>query len=417
MNLTQSERMTLDTLAARVAEIAALPEQQTRINRWKALNALKPVRPMVAIDQICWHELMDDPLLQPVCTDPFARGVEWMLRETLYRWEHLRADMVVRPELCIGRAVHGMSFGLSPIEQTAVTDPANGVVGHYYLDQLSTESDLAKLQEPCVHEDVEASQRAYEMAQQCVGRHLNVRIQGVQTMFAPWDRIPELHSVEQTILDLIDRPEFAHALIQRMLHLNLIMLDQLESQGLLGSDFSVIHCSGAFTDELPQDGFDPICPRAIDNWTCGMAQIFSTVSPAMHDEFEIQYALQWYRRFGLTYYGCCEPLDRKIDIIRQIPNVRKVSISPWADVQRSAQSLGVTLVMSRKPNPALLAGPVWHPELVERELRETLDACAESGTPLEFILKDISTLCYEPRRLWEWHDLAMRLVEDAAETL
>ncbi len=414
MQLTQRERNTIDTLAAKVAEIAALPEQQNRIDQWKALNALHPVRPMVAIDQICWHELMDDPLLQTVCEDPFARNVEWMLRETLYRWEHLRADMVVRPELCISRSIHGTHFGLSPVERTAVTDPANGVVGHYYLDQLQSEADLDKLREPEVYEDKEASRRAYEMANDLVGHRLQVRMQGMQTMFAPWDRIPELHSVEQTILDLIDRPDFAHALIQRMLDLHLVMLDQLESQGLLGVDFSTIHCSGAFTDELPADGFNPDCPRAIDNWTCGMAQIFSTVSPAMHDEFEIQYAVQWYRRFGLTYYGCCEPLDRKIDIIRQIPNVRKVSISPWADVRRAAGSLGASLVMSRKPSPALLAGPVWRPDLVERELRETLDACAETGTPVEFILKDISTICYEPQRLWEWEDLAMCIVEEYA---
>lgn len=38
-----------------VAEIASLPEQQQANNRWKQRNGLKPVRPMVMIDQIPWY--------------------------------------------------------------------------------------------------------------------------------------------------------------------------------------------------------------------------------------------------------------------------------------------------------------------------------------------------------------------------
>jgi len=45
----------------------------------------------------------------------------------------------------------------------------------------------------------------------------------------------------------------------------------------------------------------------------------------------IDYAVQWYEKFGLVYYGCCEPLDGKIDIVREIPNLRKISMSPWVD--------------------------------------------------------------------------------------
>jgi hypothetical protein len=47
---------------------------------------------------------------------------------------------------------------------------------------------------------------------------------------------------------------------------------------------------------------------------------------------------------------------------------------------------------------------------VEKDLRVAIDTCARNGTPLEFILKDVSTIRYDPRRLWEWVDIAMRLV-------
>jgi len=140
-----------------------------------------------------------------------------------------------------------------------------------------------------------------------------------------------------------------------------------------------------------------------------MAQIFSGVSPAMHQEFELDYAVRWYSRFGLVYYGCCEPLDNKIDIIRKVPHVRKISMSPWVDVEKGAERIGPDFVFSRKPNPAFLAGGTWEPDIVKRDLHDTLDRCSRHGCPVELILKDISTIAYEPHRLWEWADIAMNL--------
>jgi hypothetical protein len=141
-----------------------------------------------------------------------------------------------------------------------------------------------------------------------------------------------------------------------------------------------------------------------------MAQIFASVSPAMHQEFELDYAVRWYSRFGLVYYGCCEPLHDKIDIVRRIPHLRKISMSPWTDVEVGAERIGRDVVFSRKPSPALLAGDTWNPAAVERDLRNTLESCRRYGCPLEFILKDISTVRYQPQRLWEWADIAMRVV-------
>jgi hypothetical protein len=63
----------------------------------------------------------------------------------------------------------------------------------------------------------------------------------------------------------------------------------------------------------------------------GLAQMFSTVSPRMFKEFEVDYASRICERFGLVYYGCCDPLDGKMTQVRQIPNVRKVSMSPWTN--------------------------------------------------------------------------------------
>jgi hypothetical protein len=85
--------------------------------------------------------------------------------------------------------------------------------------------------------------------------------------------------------------------------------------------------SGAFTDELPAPGFDPQHPRVRDLWIPGMAQTLSAVLPAVHQEFEIDYAAQWYERFGLEYYGCCEPLDG-VDSLIAFPDLSPCYCKP-----------------------------------------------------------------------------------------
>jgi hypothetical protein len=100
-----------------------------------------------------------------------------------------------------------------------------------------------------------------------------------------------------------------------------------------------------------------------------------------------------------------------MDQVRLIPNVRKVSMSPWVDQERGAAEIGRNYVFSRKPSPALLATDDFHPDQVRDDLAATREICARQGCPLELILKDISTVRYEPQRLWEWARIAMEVAE------
>jgi len=414
MLVSHQDRTALRELAAQVAEIAALPVQQESIALWKALNGLKPERPMVMIGQIPWHEMNVDGELTLQTQDPLCRRWETTLRRTLYSWRHMRADMVVEPYFDVSKVIRGMGFGLKTDENRSVLDPENDVVGHYYLDQLQNEEDLQKIQTPHPTLDKEATALVEAKAHEVFDGLLEVRLQGATPVFSPWDQLVTWHGVENSLLDLAVRPEFMHAMIKRYSDALYAMLDQLEEKGLLGYGQARIHCTGAHTDELPTPEFDVDHPRPGDLWTFAMAQVFVGVSPAMHKEFEIDYAVDWAQRFGLVYYGCCEPLHNKIDIIRGLPHVRKISMSPWVDVEVGAQKIGGDYVFSRKPSPALLAPDVWSPEAVEADLIETREACARHGCPLEFILKDISTVRYEPQRLWEWVDVAMRVAQDGA---
>jgi hypothetical protein len=396
-------------LAGQVAEIAALPVQNEKMRMWRSLNALKPERPMVTIDQVCWNEMDLGDELTLRCTDPECRGYEETLRRTIYQWKHFPVDMVVDPFFRVPRAITNTGFGLDAQENIAVGDPTNSVVGHWYKNVLQSDDDLQKVRIPQITDNPAENDRRMAVAHALFDGLLEVRLWGADPYLSLWDPISTWMGVEQALLAIVDRPDFMHKLVGRLLEGYMSMLDQLEDQGLLCGPQSLIHCTGAFTDELPAPGYNPAKPRTKDMWMFGLAQMFSTVSPGMFKEFEVDYASPICARFGLVYYGCCDPLDKKMKQVRMIPNVRKISMSPWVNEERGAAEIGRDYVYSRKPNPALLAWDTFEPEMVRDHLMATRKACEKFNCPLEFILKDVSTVRYEPQRLFRWAKIAMEV--------
>jgi hypothetical protein len=396
-------------LAARLAEIAAMPIQETKRALWRKLNAREPQRPMVMIDQVCWNEMNIGEELTLRCTDPECREYEQCLRRVLYQWKHFPVDMVVEPFIRVSKAIHNTGFGIVPVEEIAVTDPTNAVVGHKFANQFRTEEDLEKIHVPRITHDVAETARRQAVARELFDGRLEVRLWGADPYLSVWDPISTWMGVENALYALIDTPDFIHKLVGRLTNGYLSMLDQLEQQGLLCQPQSLIHCTGAYTDELPAAGFNPDQPRTKDIWMFGLAQMLATVSPEMFQEFEVDYASRICERFGLVYYGCCDPLDRKMKQVRRIPNVRKVSMSPWVDQERGAAEIGRDFVYSRKPSPALLAPDSFNPDRVREDLLATKNICREHGCPLEYILKDISTVRYQPLRLFDWARIAMEV--------
>jgi hypothetical protein len=396
-------------LAARMAEIAALPVQETKRTLWRQINGLKPQRPMVMIDQVCWNEMNIGDELALRCTDSDCRYYESRLRGTLYQWKHFPVDMVVDPFVLVPKAVNNTGFGINVQEHVSVTDPTNGVVGHKFDNQFRTEDDLEKIKVPKItHDEAETAHRQ-AVGNELLGGLLEVRMAGVDPYLSLWDPIATWMGVENALYAIVDQPELMHKLLGRMTDGYMSMLDQLERQGLFCPPQGLIHCTGAYTDELPAAGFNPDKPRAKDIWMFQLAQMLATVSPDMFQEFEVQYTHRICERFGLVYYGCCDPLDRKMKQVRMIPKVRKVSMSPWVDQERGAAEIGRNYVYSRKPSPAFLSPDNFDPDQVRADLQATRDVCRRNGCPLEFILKDVSTVRYQPQRLFDWARIAMEV--------
>ena len=223
-----------------------------------------------------------------------------------------------------------------------------------------------------------------------------------------------LRGLGQLMLDIYDSPDRVHEMMSRLRDATMDRLDFLESNGLLclnnGCDY--VGSGGlGFSDELPAGDFTGTV-RCKDMWGFGEAQEFVSVSPAMFEEFSLQYQLPMLERFGLNCYGCCEPLDTRLEVVKKIPRLRRISISPWADLEISAESLEDKYIFSYKPNPSVLAAITLDEDLIRNLLREAV--CIAEGCVLEMVMKDTHTVNHEPERIERWTEIAQEVASEAA---
>ena len=418
IQLSQKDKDVLKKLGAQIAEIAQDKINDVNRKNWTLLNDKKSVKPMVWINEVPWHEMNVDEELTLRCEHPWARNLEEELRKTIYQWNHFRGDMVVDPFISCPLAIHSTDFGIIEEVDIARTDADNDIYSRHFKIQIKEPEDIEKIKMPVITHYEKATEYSYQAMKDVFDGIIPVKKVGqTHIWYTPWDFLVRWWGVQEAIMDLIMRPEMVHDIYERMVQAWMVELDQFEQQNLLSLDCNNTRVGSGgygYTTELPGKDFNPDHVLAKNMWGCANAQIFSTVSPQMHWEFAVEHDLKWLERFGLTYYGCCEPLDQKIPILRKIKNLRKISVSPWNDSKKIIDAIGSDYVMSRKPNPAVVAMDTFSPELAEKEIREFMDLTDDS-MHVELIFKDISTVRHDPRRLWDWEKIAMRTAEDYAK--
>lgn len=367
---------------------------------------------MVWINEIPWHELNVDGVLEPRCQDPFLREAETYLRRELYQWDHFRCDMVVEPVIYSG-IVGGptSSYADYGIRERLHKDEGGQDVG--FIPVIHEQTDADQIVTPQVWFDQEATERNYRTLCEVFDGVIPVRRRGiVHQWHSPWDQLIRWYGIEQLYIDMYDRPALVHRILNNFMRALHEVLDQQEKLGMLdvgNGNWRVGSGGMGITDELPEDSPAGQRVSPSQQWGCATAQIFSEVSPAMHEEFALQYERPLLHRFGLTYYGCCEPLHKKIDMLRSVKNLRKISMSPWIDPAEASQAMGGDYVFSFKPNPAYLAMEAFEAPLVRSYLKGVLDKTRRNH--VEVILKDITTVRHDPTRIDRWAQIAMELVQ------
>jgi hypothetical protein len=400
------ERQVLRRLAGQVAEAAKLPVQEERARLWLAMNSLRPERPLVLADpQNGWCELVPNSELE--CQHPLLRGWELSLRQLVFRSKYIHDDMPITNHFNVGWVVEVGDYGL---QETQMRSEARG--SYTWDAPVKTVADLDQLHPRQVKVNHIQTAEHAAMAEDILGDLLIVRRVGETMCRAKLTRVlVHLRGLQQMMLDMHDEPALLHRLMAFLRDDLLHEWQVYEQEGLLtlNNQTDSLLGSGSLgnTQELPSPGFDGRV-RMQDMWCWGESQETLGVSPGMFDEFVLHYQLPLLNRFGLVDYGCCEPLDSRLDLlIRQVPRLRSVAVSPWANRRTAVEKLGNRYVYVWKPNPALICAPTPDFIAAEKDIRETLEMTRQCN--LVMVMKDTSTFHNQPWRISRWTEMASRL--------
>ncbi|HPE95677.1 MAG TPA: hypothetical protein PLT66_06405, partial [Bacillota bacterium] len=297
---------------------------------------------------------------------PVWSNYEWYLRHILYRDKMIDDDFAVTDEMaCFA------SWDLAWDDKYPDGEPR-----------------------PRFTVDREKSQETFDRTRDVFGDILNVREYICFHMMSNQPgEIANIHGkldLEQMMFDMYDEPETLHRYLKNSTRAMIDTFRQMEASGLL-----IQNTQGHYTDSGGNGWTDSLPPKKqgdvklCDMWGFGVAQEFSEVSPEMHKEFGIDYQKQILELFGLSSYGCCEPYTNKFDILKEIKNLRRISCSPWCDLERASEALGRDYILSVKINPSVMIYEKDENvvrEYIRQAVRKTKNNCSE------YLLKDIIRL-------------------------
>lgn len=396
-------------LAERKAQVSQDPANLERRRLWHQLDEGIPDRPLILAevqgvrDQA--HPVLQHPLQ---CEGKQARSLEQALRTEIWQFEVLRDDHVVEPWMTCGWAVKSSDYGVEIVKHQGDND---GHMGSSSWDPpiLDLDKDFAKLHPRrfTVNRDATASKKA--ALEEVFGGILPVVVRGSHWWtFGMTIRVIELIGLENFMIYMMDNPAGVHRLMAFMRDDHLAFARWLEKEGLLTlnnrNDY-IGSGSVGYTHQLPQAGLTEGAPaRTKDLWLLLESQETVGVGPAQFEEFIFPYQLDLAKEFGRIYYGCCEPVHGRWHVVKRLPDLARVSISPWCDQEIMARELGRNYVFSRKASPTLISTGIFDENAIRADLRKTLDLARECR--LEIIMKDVHTLNEQPWRLARWVELA-----------
>lgn len=395
-SVTARERTYLRELATRQAEIAALPVMEERKQMWYALNDgdTGRARPPAIIETWTFNrDFLPDEIYQ--CESPPARKIESTLLANIRNHELIDDDKVIPDAFPIEWHVKINELGVSLDRQ--MTKDGEGVDLGYRIDHpiKDLERDLDILKPASCSVDREATLAQKALLEDLLGDILPVtleaRVYGTRTLT---QRVVHLMGMEAFFIAMYDTPAAVHRLMGFLRDNALRVMRWAEDENLLTLNNGNSHSASSyhFTDKLPQRGFDPSHVRLTDLWGHADSQETVGVAPEMFHEFCYPYYRDVCEPLGLLYWGCCEPANPIWDDISQLPHLKKVSISRWADERLMGEALrGTGIVFSRKPDPGFLGvDTVLNEEAWAEHIRNTIESTR--GTSLEFVIRDVYTL-------------------------
>lgn len=400
--LNDNDRYILRNLGDKLFEIAHDPAMIEKKKLWYKQTALNAERPMVLAET---NGVLDEllPLSSLECQEEWARNLERHLKEKIYVYEEVQDDTVIEPYINYNWFVDIGNYGFE--EQLERVDDFEALGSYSWEVPIKDlNADLEKLHFRQLSVDREKTLAWEDMLHTIYDNIIPVRRRGSYwwTTGLSWEAI-KLIGLENLMLYMYDNPQGLHKLMSFLRDEHLHFIEWFEKEGLLSlnnEDDYIGSGSIGYSKELPaanRDLSEPV--RLKDLWVLSESQETVGVSPEMFEEYVFQYQLPIIERFGLSYYGCCEGLDKRVDILDRISNLRRLSVSPWANEEKMAEFCSDKYIYCRKPNPALISG-LFNEDIIRKDIQNTLKTA--EGCNIEIVMKDVHTLANQPSRLGRW---------------
>ena len=85
--------------------------------------------------------------------------------------------------------------------------------------------------------------------------------------------------------------------------------------------------------------------------------------------------------------------NRKFPILkREMKNLRRIAVTPWANLQSCAEQLGSDYVMSWRPSPTDMVSFGFDEESVKKTVREAFKTAGRNKNHIDVTLKDVETV-------------------------
>ncbi|MDP7395832.1 MAG: hypothetical protein QGF67_05070 [Lentisphaeria bacterium] len=405
------DKTILRDLAKRYLELCSRDIQAVRRDLWRRHNSLQRTLPPIYTRAEAWDEM---PESRCECEDEFLQPFETFFRHCLF-WDSLNDDSIFEPWVSIGSRYKCEGWGIGGLigsTRLMPQEPGGAFKVDYPIRKLE---DIENVRPPWHEIDEEGTAEDVARLTDILGDIITINVDRGPA-YRNWTAdlssdLGYLRGMENFMIDMIDNPEWLHRLLTIMRDGVMRTQETVEAAGNWGL---AMHQNQAmpYAEELddPQPNVNGVKRR--DLWTFVAAQEFTGVSPDFHEEFLLQYQRPIIDQFGLVAYGCCEDLTQKIDMLRQIPKLRRIAVSPAADVAKCAGQIRRDYVFSYRPNPTEMVAYGFDEERIRTVLRRDLEVCREHDCCVDITLKDVETVQGDRNRVRRWVEITREVIDE-----
>ncbi len=387
-------------LAAEVVNIACEPRMAAIKQRWSDVNGLRrPDHSPVWCNPVgLWKELIPDSSL--CCGDPLLREMELTFKKLLFKREidddtpvndYFKSNIVfdVTPENV---------WGVDIVRESLETEGS----AWQYKSALQTPADFDRLRIPEYRYNPRKTAAAAATLEEVLSGVMPVRIvpfQGYFSIATICSAAANLRGMEQMMMDMMLEPELVHRLMNLIYDGVMRFLDAVEAAGKIVPN-----------NDEPMFQSDPLRPGIIekdyslkDCWIAGNSQELDQVSPAMFEEFLLDYQKKIFARFGAVSYGCCENLTNKMDPVLAIPNLKIMVCSAWTNLDKLIAKVGTKHCIMWRHKASDVVCP--HDTAA---LKQYINEGAKKlqGCYYQTILRELQTQMGHDNRLYEWTQIS-----------